>query len=400
MKRNLTGAVCAITAMSAMGTAQAQNTDFPVWALNVKKNFAEAERKALNEEFIGVRTEEGLEPGLYKIEATGVSTAPVVAAADAFLATLTPIQKIKTHFGVTDDEWRKWSNVDNLIYVRQGVSLKELTADQREAAMGLLQASLSAKGLQNSLDIMKTDKSLAELNDDAFYLDEELYYLTIMGTPSATDPWGWQLDGHHLVINYFVLGDQVVMTPTFMGAEPAVSRSGVYEGNAVLQAEQDAGLALMQALTPEQQEAATLEARKTHDDINAEANSDNLVLDYAGVEVSTFTPDQKQQLLDLVGLYVGNIREGHAEVRMEEVEAHLDETWFAWVGATEDDAVFYYRIHSPVVLIEFDHQHPVGTTSINPRGEVTRDHIHTVIRTPNGNDYGKDLLGQHLASEH
>jgi len=81
---------------------------------------------------------------------------------------------------------------------------------------------------------------------------------------------------------------------------------------------------------------------------------------------------------------------------MEEITAHLDETWFAWVGGTASDSVFYYRIHSPVVLIEFDHQMPVGTQMINPRGKTTRDHIHVVIRTPNGNDYGKDLLHEHL----
>ena len=78
---------------------------------------------------------------------------------------------------------------------------------------------------------------------------------------------------------------------------------------------------------------------------------------------------------------------------------HLDETWFAWIGGSSDDALFYYRIHSPVVLIEFDHQTPVGTRMINTPGKVTRDHIHVVIRTPNGNDYGKDLLRQHLASQ-
>jgi hypothetical protein len=33
-----------------------------------------------------------------------------------------------------------------------------------------------------------------------------------MGRPSASEPWGWQLDGHHAIISYFVLGDQVVMT--------------------------------------------------------------------------------------------------------------------------------------------------------------------------------------------
>ena len=81
---------------------------------------------------------------------------------------------------------------------------------------------------------------------------------------------------------------------------------------------------------------------------------------------------------------------------MDAVGEHLDSTYFAWIGGSDPDAVFYYRIHSPVVLIEFDHQNPVGTLQKNTPGTPTRDHIHTVIRTPNGNDYGQDLLRQHL----
>jgi hypothetical protein len=86
------------------------------------------------------------------------------------------------------------------------------------------------------------------------------------------------------------------------------------------------------------------------------------------------------------------MKEGHAKVKMQEVETHLDATHFAWIGKTEDDSVFYYRIQSPVVLIEFDHQRPIG---LGRSDTPTRNHIHTVIRTPNGNDYGKDLLRQH-----
>jgi hypothetical protein len=221
-----------------------------------------------------------------------------------------------------------------------------------------------------------------------------------MGIPSPTEPWGWQLDGHHLVINYFVLGDQVVMTPSFFGTEPAITRTGKYAGNAVLQDEQAAGLALMRSLDADQRQRATLDTRKAGSNMKAGANADNLVLDYAGVRVGTLSPGQQSQVLALIDRFVGTMDEGHARVRMDEVAAHLDQTWFAWIGEVADDAVFYYRIHSPVILIEFDHQEPIGSTSINEPGKTTRDHIHTVIRTPNGNDYGKDLLGQHLANHH
>ena len=83
---------------------------------------------------------------------------------------------------------------------------------------------------------------------------------------------------------------------------------------------------------------------------------------------------------------------------MDEIEKHLDETWFAWIGGSDEDSTFYYRIHSPVVLIEFDHETPVGLTHLYPRGVPYKEHIHAIVRTPNGNDYGKDLLRQHYLS--
>ena len=81
---------------------------------------------------------------------------------------------------------------------------------------------------------------------------------------------------------------------------------------------------------------------------------------------------------------------------MSEVERHLARTSFAWIGRTEPGSVFYYRIQSPVVLIEFDHQTPANLRHLakNPSAP-NPEHIHVVVRTPNGNDYGKDLLRQH-----
>ena len=146
-------------------------------------------------------------------------------AAEKFLAALSEEQRRKTVFPVDDVEWRKWMNQS--FYVRQGVGFNEMTEAQREAAFGLMRASLSAKGLKLCRDIMKLNHTLGELNHDNFVeYGEWLYWITVMGTPSATEPWGWQLDGHHLIINYFVLGDQVVMTPSFFGSEPARANGG------------------------------------------------------------------------------------------------------------------------------------------------------------------------------
>ncbi|AOS43189.1 hypothetical protein Verru16b_00232 [Lacunisphaera limnophila] len=378
--------------------AHDDNTDYSDAALHAKTVFAEREARAVAEPFQGITANGEIPPGLFTLKPTGVTTAPLVAAAQAFIATLTPEQKLHTVFGADSPEWRRWCNVDNGIFVRQGVSLRAMSDPQRAAARALLQATLSAKGLALTDAIRRTDETLAELNHDRLAYGEDLYYFTVMGLPSPTQPWGWQIDGHHLVINTFVLGDQVVMSPAFLGGEPVRTTTGKYAGNVILQAEQDLALALMQQLTPAQRALATISAQKTRTNNQAEAFKDNAVIPYAGLPVTQFTPAQREHLVALIRLFIDNQAEGHARVRLDEILAHLDETRFAWIGGTSDDAVFYYRIHSPVVLIEFDHQVPVGTKMINAPGQVTRDHIHVVIRTPNGNDYGKDLLRQHLAN--
>ncbi len=364
----------------------------------VKKRFAEMEAKALKEDYRGIELEEGKVENLFSIRATGVSTIPIQKAAEVFLSSLDVDQKQRTTFDMNDQEWRKWCNVDNGIYDRQGVSLKDMTQSQKEAAFKLMQVSLSAKGLQLSKDIMKTDQTLKELHNGSPDYDEELYFFTLMGIPSETEPWGWQLDGHHLIINYFVLADQIVMSPVFMGGEPIMTTSGKYKGNTLFQDEQNLGLSFMLSLSSEFQAEATLSSSKVKNNNIAEANKDNITLNYEGLIGSKLNEQQKEKLMYLVSQYVNNIREGHSQIKMEEVKAHLNNTWFAWVGDTTDDAVFYYRIHSPVVLIEFDHQIAVGVS--NDDNGPTRNHIHTVIRTPNGNDYGKDLLYQHKEKHH
>ena len=356
---------------------------------------ASREAAALAEPFRGITTNGTVERGLFPLRSTGVSTEPVQKAATAFLAALTPEQKGRTLFPVDDVEWRKWMNVHR--YARQGVSFQEMSEAQRAAAFGLLRASLSAKGLKLSQDIMKLNHTLGELNNDNFTeYGEWLYWITVMGEPSADKPWGWQIDGHHLIVNYFVLRDQVVMSPVFVGSEPVVARAGKYRGVSILQEEQARGLAMLRSLDEAQRKKAVLEVNKTGNNNLAEAFKDNLVLDYAGVKAAELNARQRTELEGLIELFVTYQQEGHARVRMDEVRAHLDRTHFAWIGGSTDDSVFYFRIHSPVLLIEFDHQRPANTRHLakNPQQPI-RDHIHVVVRTPNGNDYGKDLLRQH-----
>jgi hypothetical protein len=346
-----------------------------------------------SESFKGITTNGNVVPDLFPIRATGVTTEPVRKAAQAFLDGLGEEQRQRTLFPVDDQEWRMWDN--RHFMARQGMAFADMTEKQRELAFSLVRAGLSAKGFQTTRDIMRLNHTLGELANDLEQYSEWLYFITIMGKPDAKQPWGWQLDGHHAIVNYFVLGDQVVMTPTFMGSEPVRAEAGKYKGTVVLQDEQDRGLLLMRGLRPEQQQKARIVTGDHASNANlTEAYKDNVVMDYAGIAASELDAAQQKQLRELIALYVSNMDDRHARVKMSEVEKHLAATRFGWIGATENDSVFYYRIQSPVILIEFDHQSRVAPPQDRTR-VPTRQHIHTVVRTPNGNDYGKDLLRLH-----
>jgi len=352
------------------------------------------EKEGLAAPFKGITTNGELVPGLFEIRPSGASTEPLRNASEAFIASLTSVQLARTMYPVDDIEWRKWMNQH--FYARQGVCLAEMTGAQREAAFGLMRASLSAKGFELMRNIMRLNETLAELVEDNLFFGEWLYYIQIFGKPSATDPWGWKLEGHHAILNCFVLGDQVVMTPLFVGSEPVKAPSGKYKGLEILQREQNDGLGMLKALSEAQRKQAILNFSKTGNNNLTEAFKDNVVIEYAGLRTNDLSSPTRQRFRDLIHLYVSNMDDGHTRVKMDEVDRHLDNTWFTWIGGAEPDSVFYYRVQSPVILIEFDHQRPANLSKLatDPM-KPTQQHIHCVVRTPNGNDYGKDLLRQH-----
>jgi len=345
----------------------------------------------------GITTDGNVIPGLFPITKTGVSTAPIKDAVEGFLAVLTPQQRQAAMFGLDASAWRRWSNIHPFL-MRHGALMEEMSDLQRQAGLDILRATLSSSGFRLAHDIMHLNETIGEITDSWLEYGEWVYWLSVFGKPSLTEPWGWQIDGHHLNLSCFILGDQVVMTPVFMGSEPVHAFDGKYAGTRVLEAEESRGRELMLALSSEQRARTALGAAGHPMDgrIQGGAFRDNLVLPYEGIAAADLTTDQRELLLGLIETYVGRAQAGHAAVKMGEVKRHLDQTHFAWAGETEADSVYYYRVHSPVVLIEFDHQRGVAFDNETP----SRQHIHTIIRTPNGNDYGLDLLAQHYALHH
>lgn len=357
---------------------------------------------ALAQPLVGISTDGEVRRGLFPLRATGVATAPILDAAQSFLATLDATQRAKVVLDTEADERRMWFNIHPNVF-RHGLILEDLAPAQREAALRLMAATLSARGFAQARDIMRLNGLLVEITGRSADYGEWPYFVTLFGMPSADAPWGWQIDGHHLNLSFFVLGDQLVFTPSFMGSEPCRVTSGALAGTAVFVPEARAGLALVRSLDPSQASKALLRGSILPDDLPPElqdlidgrmaagAFKDNAVIPYAGVRGDELSDAQRRLLLALVGTYVGWARDGHAAVKMTEVEAHLDETYFAWMGARGDDGPAYYRVQSPVVLIEFDHHPGIVFDNLEP----SHHHIHTILRTPNGGDYGTDLLRQH-----
>ena len=376
-------------------TAALRGPNRPVFTRGGRPNYVQYSLAAAAEPFKGITTDGNVIPGLFAVQETGVSTQAIREAAADFLGSLKPAQRNRTLFSVDTVEWRKWSNIHPTL-MRHGIALFEMSDAQRDRAFALMRESLSSGGFEEALDTMHLNETVMELTGRLDEYGEDLYWLSIMGEPSATEPWGWQWDGHHLIINCFVLGDQVVMTPNFLGAEPVHAKSGKYAGTRVFRADEDKGLAMIHALSVTQRSKAIIAAESSGEDFTT-AFRDNLELGYKGIRYDELSNSQHELLFGLIEYHIGRMRTEHALLKVQEVKRYLKDTYFCWMGGFDDDSTFYYRVQNPVIIVEFDHQRGIA---FREHAKPYKDHIHVILRTPNGNDYGKDLLRQHYERDH
>ncbi len=349
-------------------------------------------RQALKHEFKGLTATGAVEPNLFPLCATGASTRPLIAAISEFLASLDGKQRAAVSFPVRSEVWRHWSNIHRNV-MRHGLCFAELSDRQLELAYDIMRVGLGVRAYETARNAMRLNEHLAELTGLPDEFGEFFYWISIFGAPSSDAPWGFQIDGHHCNINCFVLGDQVVLTPMLLGSEPVLAESGKYKGTTVLREEEAQGWALMNALTPEQRAKATIGYDLPFDGY-ASGFKDNVVISYDGLHTADMSPAQQASLVDLIKLYADRLPPAHARLRLDEVREHLGETVFAWIGQFDPVAPFYYRIYSPVIFIEFYHQPGVAL----PNTGYNRRHAHALVRTPNGNDYGRALLRQSEAN--
>ncbi|KAK7705213.1 hypothetical protein SLS64_008049 [Diaporthe eres] len=243
------------------------------------------------------------------------------------------------------------------------------------------------------VDALTPDEKLRVIRE----LDSEDCFM-LYGRPSLSQPWGFSLSGHHLILSIFFIENQMVIGPAFLGGEPNVIVEGANKGEELFHRETVLALKLMQNLTPEQQR----QAQKTdviHEPEEPGWNAvdqrhltgtsqDNRIIAYEGVPVSALTPESQDLVVSVIEVLQELLPPKPLAHRLRLVRQHLSETYFTWTGKFGDDDPFYFRIQSPVVLIEMDHHTGIYLTNKEPG----KFHIHTIHRLPNGGDYGRELI--------
>jgi hypothetical protein len=357
-------------------------------------------------EFRGVTEDGHLREGLYELTpAEPGEEAPVeamVAAANDLLAVLDDDGRKRISFPVDAVEWQTWANPEFLQF-DTGLRLDLQPEIVRERTLALMRASLSPEGFELAHAMMLINGFLGEVVDLETVLNEWSYNVVLYGEPDLRAPWGWQLFGHHCAVNCLVVEGRMVVSPVFLGAEPDEIDAGPHVGlRGVFGDRIELGTALMAALPEDQRRAATvfqemvdpaMPPGRVHpgDERHlAGAFQDNRVIPFEGIRVADMPEPAQELALGIVERFVALLPEGPRAARLREVRAHLDDTWFSWIGGSEPGDVFYYRLQSPVLIAELDHHCGVFLDYDTPQ----TFHIHTVLRTPHGNDYGRALVRQ------
>jgi hypothetical protein len=319
------------------------------------------------------------------VDPLAAAGADMARAATHFLAALKPEQQAKATFEFKNDERYNWHFVPR---ERKGLPLKEMAPEQRELAHALLASGLGQRGLVPALTIISLEQILKDMEQGRGPArDPEMYFVSVFGKPGEKETWGWRVEGHHLAINFTVVGGRAVSGgPLFMGSNPGVVRDGPRKGLRVLAAEEDLGRQLVQSLDSDQKKIAIFSADAPKEIITGNQRKAQLE-NPGGIPVSKLNEQQRQVLMSLLDLYANRLRSEMAENDLKRImAAGIEKVHFAWAGGTELGEPHYYRLSGPTFLVEYDNT------------QNNANHVHTAWRDLE-NDFGEDSLRRHYEQE-
>lgn len=301
-----------------------------------------------------------------------------VQAAVELLATLDEEQRVALQLGLQDGERRRWTNLPPDARAR-GLRLGDCDGVQLAAVAGLLHAVLGESGYRKMVHVLLGDDVLWEQGGRRRGgLGVAETRLVLFGEPTLDGPWALQLDGHHVGANVALEGEEVELSPYFIGAQPEVFEVAGERLQPMLR-EVELALALVRGLEPERRSRAVVS--ESPGNLVSGPGADGQVPEPVGLAVADLGATDKESLLELISCWVDDLPPAHAAARLVRLEQELERMHLAWWGSLEEGGGFSYRIQGPTLLIEF--------ACVGPPG-APRDHLHSMYRNLT-NEYGGQL---------
>lgn len=326
---------------------------------------------------------------LVALHAAQRSGAEMARAAGVFLAALSPEQRQQAVFPYDAEERQRWHFIPNEMFHRKGIAFRTMSADQRTKAHALLKSGLGQRGYATATAIIQLEDVLRDIERSPRFARSPLdYQFTLFGTPGASGVWGWRVEGHHLSLHFAVRDGRVTASsPTFTGSNPAEVAAGPKRGLRVLAPLEDLGRQAVDGLSDHQRVIAVVSTTAPGDIVSGNKN-DIGPQTPPGLSLAQMTEAQRTSVMRLIDAYTGLMADDIAADRRERLTAAgLDRITFAWAGPTAKGAKHYYRVQGPTFLIEYDNTQNDG------------NHVHAVWRDFQG-DFGRDVLREHLQSDH
>lgn len=314
-----------------------------------------------------------------------VSGETMSESAAKFLGTLSGDQRAKAALAYDDKQRTDWHFIPKPDGAREGIRLRDMNTEQRQAAHALLKAALSEAGYGKATQIMALEGLLHELErakGGKQIRDTERYFFTVYGTPGNEGKWGLSIEGHHLSLNFVVEKGQVVSsTPSAFAANPAIVKSegiaAIKKGTRVLAKEETLAIELVDSLTPDQKKEATI-ADKPLGEVRAAGEPQPAGDAPKGLVAEKLDGKQRGILQSLIDEYANSFPPDVAKNRLAAAQADGPaKTYFAWAGSTKEGEGRYYCIQGPSFQIEFVNVQP--DSAGNPA-----NHIHSVWRDMRG----------------